>query len=107
MPVVKQRLLAEKPARLCYSTRLPAGDIDKIVAVSKFTDCLLEPSAPFKEVNDGLSVFLLLQDVRGNDPVVAIAVETITLTVTNLGHLFCRLHHSRRGRCLRGTWHHR
>ena len=61
---------------------LTAGKMIKAVVMLELADHLLEETALFVEVDDGLSVFFFLGNVRGNDPVVVLAVEEVTLIVT-------------------------
>jgi hypothetical protein len=64
------------------SRELSTGKMIEAVLMLEFTDHFLEEPAPFVKVDDGLSVFFFLRNVGGNDPVVVLAVEEITLVVT-------------------------
>ena len=60
---------------------LTTGEMIHAVVMLELADHLLEQSALFVKVDEGLSIFFLLGDVGSNDPVVVIAVEEIALIV--------------------------
>ena len=64
------------------SRELSAGEMIEAVVMLELADHFLEEPAPFVEVDDSLSVFFFLGNVGGNDPVVVLAVEEVTLIVT-------------------------
>lgn len=62
---------------------LSAREMIEPIVMFEFANHLLKLSAPIVEVNDGLSIFLLFGDIGGDDPIVVVAIEEITLMASS------------------------